>query len=247
MLHANAKKKVVMLNISGLEAGYGAIQILWGVDLRVDEGEIVALIGSNGAGKTTLLNVISGLVPARAGTISFKGASILNASSDTVVNLGLTHVPQGRRLFPGLTVKENIMQGAYRRKGDKAGIKASYDEMLALFPALEVKLKDAAGKLSGGQQQMVAIARGLMSVPDLLFIDELSLGLAPKIVDDILVAVQRINRERGTALLIVEQDVEASLRHASRGYVLETGRILKTGDAADLLDDEDIKAAYLGL
>ncbi len=237
----------MMLNIAGLEAGYGAIQVLWGVDLRVDEGEIVALIGSNGAGKTTLLNVISGLVPARAGSISFKGSSILNASSDTVVNLGLTHVPQGRRLFPGLTVKENIMQGAYRCKGDKLGIKTSYDEMLALFPALEVKLSDAAGKLSGGQQQMVAIARGLMSSPDLLFIDELSLGLAPKIVDDILVAVQRINRERGTALLIVEQDVEASLRHASRGYVLETGRILKTGEAAALLDDEDIKAAYLGL
>jgi branched-chain amino acid transport system ATP-binding protein len=237
----------MMLNIAGLEAGYGAIQVLWGVDLRVDEGEIVALIGSNGAGKTTLLNVISGLVSARQGSISFKGSSILNASSDTVVNLGLTHVPQGRRLFPGLTVKENIMQGAYRRKGDKLGIKASYEEMLALFPALEVKLSDAAGKLSGGQQQMVAIARGLMSAPDLLFIDELSLGLAPKIVDDILMAVQRINKERGTALLIVEQDVEASLRHASRGYVLETGRILKTGEAAALLDDEDIKAAYLGL
>lgn len=235
-----------MLTITSLCAGYGPIQVLWDVSLEVRDQEIVAIIGSNGAGKTTLLSVISGLVPARSGRIEFNGEEITNADSDHIVNLGIIHVPQGRRLFPGLTVRENMMQGAYTRTNN-AEVKQSFAMVMNLFPALETKLKDPAGRLSGGQQQMVAIGRGLMSRPKLLMIDELSLGLAPKIVDEIIAGAEQINREQGTSLLIVEQDVEVSLSHAHRGYVLETGRITITDAAEALLHNPHVQAAYLGL
>ncbi|HQV69714.1 MAG TPA: ABC transporter ATP-binding protein [Thermoflexales bacterium] len=235
-----------MLSIEKVSAGYGQIQVLWDVSMEVRDQEIVALVGSNGAGKTTLLSVISGIVPARSGKIMFDGRDITHAPSDEIVNLGIIHVPQGRRLFPGLTVKENLMQGAFSRR-DRAEVNRSYDMVMHLFPALEKKLKDPAGKLSGGQQQMVAIGRGLMAKPKLLMIDELSLGLAPLIVDNIIEAAEQINREQGTSLLIVEQDVEVSLSHAHRGYVLETGHMTRSDAADKLLHDDYIRSAYLGL
>ncbi len=235
-----------MLKIENLSAGYGQIQVLWDVSMEVRDQEMVALIGSNGAGKTTLLSVISGLVPARAGKITFDGVDITRAGSDTIVNMGIIHVPQGRRLFPGLTVKENLMQGAFTRH-DRAEVSKSYAMVMALFPALQKKLGEAAGGLSGGQQQMVAIGRGLMGKPKLLMIDELSLGLAPLVVDSIIEAAEQINREQGTSLLIVEQDVEVSLSHAHYGFVLETGRVTQRDEAKKLLDNEHVRAAYLGL
>ena len=235
-----------MLKIDMLNAGYGQIQVLWDVNLEVRDKEIVALIGSNGAGKSTLLSVISGIVPVRSGKISFDGQDITHAGSDVIVNLGIIHVPQGRRLFPGLSVRENLMQGAFSRR-NPAEVSKSYDMVMQLFPALQKKLKEPAGGLSGGQQQMVAIGRGLMSKPRLLMIDELSLGLAPLVVDSIIAAAEQINREQGTSLLIVEQDVEVSLSHAHRGYVLDTGRITRSDEAQKLLHDDYVRSAYLGL
>jgi len=235
-----------MLSIEHLDAGYGPAQVLWDVALEVRQGEIVALIGSNGAGKSTLLSVISGLIAPRRGKISFLGREITRAGSDEIVALGLIHVPQGRRLFAGLTVKENLMQGAYPRR-DRANLKAEIDRALELFPVLEKRIQSPAGRLSGGEQQMVAIARGLMAKPKLLMIDEFSLGLAPVVVDAIIDAVEKINREEGTALLIVEQDVQIALEHAHRGYVLETGHIALADDAPKLLANAHVRTAYLGV
>ena len=235
-----------MLTIEHLDAGYGSIQALWDVCLKVDEGEIVALIGSNGAGKTTLLTSISGLLDRWRGSISFCGRDITRAPSDEIVALGLVHVPQGRRLFVGLTVKENLMQGAYTRR-DRANVNGDLDRVLQLFPALEKRLNTAAGKLSGGEQQMVAIGRGIMARPKLLLIDEMSLGLAPLVVDAMIDALEQINREQGTALLIVEQDVQVALEHAHRGYVIETGHIVLTGASQNLLANPHVRTAYLGV
>jgi branched-chain amino acid transport system ATP-binding protein len=234
-----------MLKIENLNVGYGDVQVLWAVNLEVNEGEVVALIGSNGAGKSTLLWTISGLLKPMAGTITFNGASIHATTSDEIVNLGITQVPQGRRLFAALTVRENLMMGAYHRK-DREGVQEDYDFVLELFPRLGERIDLPAGSLSGGEQQMCAMGRGLMARPRLLMVDELSLGLAPIVVDAIYEAVSRV-RERGMTVLIVEQDVLIALEQADRGYVLDVGHITMTGSAQELLDDPRVKEAYLGL
>ncbi|HEY3231936.1 MAG TPA: ABC transporter ATP-binding protein [Roseiflexaceae bacterium] len=234
-----------LLQIAGLCSGYGDVQILWDVALDVFPGEVVALIGANGAGKTTLLRTISQVIRPSAGRISFDGRDLTDTGTDQVVAAGIVHVPQGRRLFAGLTVKENLLQGAYLRR-DRRAVRADLERVIGLLPRLGERLNQLAGRMSGGEQQMCAIGRGLMSQPRLLMIDELSLGLAPLVVDNLLNLISEINR-RGTPVLLVEQDVQVALEHAHRGYILETGRIVKVEAAADLLDDPQIRQSYLGL
>jgi len=235
-----------LLEITGLTARYGAGDVLKGIDLSVDEGEIVTLLGSNGAGKSTTLRAISGLVPNVAGAITLAGASILGLKPEAIVRLGISHVPEGRRVFPGLTVRENITLGASNRKGvGRRALSAEVDEMFAMFPDLR-RLEHALGwTLSGGQLQMVAVARGLMARPRLLLLDEPSLGLAPLIVQQVFRIIADI-RARGTTVLLVEQNAHMALSVADRGYVLETGRLLVSGKPADLWNDPQVRAAYLG-
>ena len=230
-----------MLQVERLSAGYGPVQVLWDVDLEVAEREIVALVGSNGAGKTTLLRAISGLIRPSGGEARFEGEPLRGLRPEQIVARGIAHVPEGRHLFQGLTVRENLTAGAYARRDG-----AEVDEVLELFPRLGERLSQLAGSLSGGEQQMCAIARGLMSRPKLLMIDELSLGLAPKLVDQIIDRLEVV-AEGGTALLIVEQDVDAALRIARRGYVLETGRIAASGSSDELSEDPRVREAYLGV
>ena len=234
-----------LLEIRDLCSGYGDVQILWDVSLEVRKGEVVALIGANGAGKTTLLNTLSQLLRPRSGTIRFDGRDITRARSEEVVGAGIIHVPQGRRLFPGLTIRENLLQGVYLRKDSKK-IAEDLDWVYGLLPKLKERADQLAGRLSGGEQQMCAIGRGLMGRPRLLLIDELSLGLAPLVVETLLDLISDINRS-GTTVLLVEQDVQVALEHAHRGYVLETGRIVQSSPAAELLQDPRIRQAYLGL
>jgi branched-chain amino acid transport system ATP-binding protein len=230
-----------MLELSGVSSGYGRVEVLWDVDLEVGEGEIVALVGSNGAGKTTLLRTVSGLLPPTAGEIRFDGDSVAALKPEQVVKRGVAHVPEGRHLFSGLTVRENLMAGAFA-----SDEKADIDRAVELFPHLEGRLDQVAASMSGGEQQMCAVARGLMSNPKLLMVDELSLGLAPKLVDEMLERLRDVAAQ-GTALLLVEQDVDAALRIATRGYVLETGRMVSKGPSAELLDDPKVREAYLGV
>ena len=230
-----------MLRVERLAAGYGRVQVLWDVDLEVGEREIVALVGSNGAGKTTLLRAISGLIRPSAGEVRFEDAPLAGLRPEQIVARGIAHVPEGRHLFQGLTVRENLMAGAYARRDG-----ADLDEVVELFPRLGERMSQLAGSLSGGEQQMCAIARGLMSHPKLLMIDELSLGLAPKLVDQIIDRLEAV-AEGGTALLVVEQDVDAALRIAARGYVLETGRIAASGSSEELAEDPRVREAYLGV
>ena len=230
-----------MLEVEGLNAGYGHVEVLWDVDLSVGEGEVVALVGSNGAGKSTLLRALSAMIRPTGGEARLDGRSLVGLRPEQVVDLGIAHVPEGRRLFPGLTVRENLLVGAYSRRG-----RADVDRALELFPRLRERLDQLAGSMSGGEQQMCALARGLMSSPRLLMIDELSLGLAPNLVETILDRLAEI-RNDGTALLLVEQDVDAALRVADRGYVLENGRIVASGPSAELLSDERVREAYLGV
>jgi branched-chain amino acid transport system ATP-binding protein len=230
-----------VLEVSQLNAGYGQVEVLWDVDLEVGDGEIVALVGSNGAGKTTLLRAVSGMIATSAGEVSFDGESLTGLRPEQVVKRGIAHVPEGRHLFAGLTVKENLMAGAFARRNG-----SDVERALELFPHLRDRLSQVAGSLSGGEQQMCAIARGLMSAPKLLMIDELSLGLGPKLVEEILDRLTAV-AQQGTALLVVEQDVDAALRIASRGYVLETGRIALSGESAELLEDPRVREAYLGI
>ncbi|GAC1545635.1 MAG: ABC transporter ATP-binding protein [Herpetosiphon sp.] len=234
-----------LLKIDGLASGYGAVQILWDVSLEVQQGEIVSLIGANGAGKTTLLRTISQLLRPWQGHIRWTGTDLTRANPWDMVHAGIIHVPQGRRLFAGLSVRENLLQGAYLRS-DRGAVAADLEKVITLLPRLGERIDQLAGRMSGGEQQMCAIGRGLMSKPRLLMIDELSLGLAPKVVEDLLELLTAINRA-GTTILLVEQDVQVALQHAHRGYVLETGRIVQTGLAQHLLDDPLIKQAYLGL
>ncbi len=234
-----------LLEVRDLSSGYGEIQILWGVSLDVRKGEIVALIGANGAGKTTLLCTLSQLVKPRSGSIRFADRDVTRAPPEEIVGAGVVHVPQGRRLFAGLTVKENLLQGVYLRR-DAAKIGEDLEWVFRLLPQLKERANQEAGRLSGGEQQMCSIARALMSRPRLLLIDELSLGLAPLVVDSLLDLISQINRE-GTTVLLVEQDVQVALEHAHRGYVLETGRIVQSSPAAELLEDPRIRQAYLGL
>ena len=241
--HAPAGEK--LLDVRDLSSGYGDVQVLWNVSLEVRQGEVVALIGANGAGKTTLLYTLSQLVRPRSGSIRFADRDLTRARPEEVVGAGIVHVPQGRRLFPGLTVRENLLQGVYLRR-DTEKIRADLDWVFGLLPRLKERASQMAGRLSGGEQQMCAIGRGLMSRPRLLLIDELSLGLAPLVVDQLLELISGINRD-GTTVLLVEQDVQVALEHAHRGYVLETGRIVQSSSAEKLLEDPRIRQAYLGL
>jgi branched-chain amino acid transport system ATP-binding protein len=229
-----------MLELSRLRAGYGNVDVLWDVDLEVGDEEIVALAGSNGAGKSTLLRAVSGMIGPSAGEIRWQGRDIAGLAPERVLELGIAHVPEGRRLFQGLTIRENLLVGAYRRG------RADLDRAVELFPRLGERLGQVAGSLSGGEQQMCAIARGLMSDPDLIMIDELSLGLAPNLVEQILDRLAEIAGS-GTAVLLVEQDVDAALAAAGRGYVLETGRIVASGPSTELLADPRVREAYLGV
>ncbi|MEI2765093.1 MAG: ABC transporter ATP-binding protein [Dermatophilaceae bacterium] len=229
-----------MLEVAGLAAGYGRVQVLWDVSLTVAAKEIVALVGPNGAGKTTLLRALSGMVPIREGTMTFAGTSMAGLSMERIVDLGIAHVPEGRRLFPGLTVRDNLKLGGWRNKS------TDLDRVVELFPKLGDRMAQVCGSMSGGEQQMCAIARGLMSRPDLIMIDELSLGLAPVIVEEIIGRLGDI-AAAGTAVLLVEQDVDAALTVAERAYVMETGRVVMSGEASQLLADPRIQQSYLGI
>jgi branched-chain amino acid transport system ATP-binding protein len=235
-----------LLQIRGVSAGYGDVQVLWDVDLDVEDGKIVCLIGSNGAGKSTLLRTISGLIKPRAGAISFKGEALAGAAPHRVLGAGIAHVPEGRRLFKGLTVRDNLLLGASMRRHARAAIDRDLEEVYALFPILKERHHQDATTLSGGEQQMCAIGRGMMARPRLLMIDELSLGLAPRAVDHIADTLKAINRA-GLTMLLVEQDVLTALELADHVYVLETGRTTMAGTAAALADDPRIRQAYLGL
>jgi len=229
-----------MLEVTGLEAGYGRVQVLWEVDLSVGEREIVALVGPNGAGKSTLLRALSGMVQPTGGTVTFRGQEVQRRSIEQIVDLGVAHVPEGRRLFPGLTVRENLRLGGWRIGH------TDIDQVVEMFPRLGERLNQVAGSMSGGEQQMCAIGRGLMGKPELMMIDELSLGLAPVVVDEIMERLPDI-AAAGTAILLVEQDVDAALGVAERAYVLETGRIVLSGKSGELLADSRVQESYLGL
>jgi len=235
-----------LLAVEGLDAGYGDVQVLWGVSLAVAPGEAVALIGSNGAGKTTLLRAISGTLPARGGRVTFKGTDITGLPPDRRVAAGVAHAPEGRQVFAGMTVRENLMMGAYTRRAARAAVAADLERVLALFPVLADRRDQLAGTLSGGEQQMVAIGRGLMGRPEVLLIDELSLGLAPVVVERLVEALRAVHRA-GTTLLLVEQDVQMVLELASRGYVIAHGRVALQGPSEELLRSEEVRAAYLGI
>jgi branched-chain amino acid transport system ATP-binding protein len=237
---------VKLLEIQGLVARYGAGDVLKGLDISVDEGEVVALLGANGAGKSTTLRAISGLVPNVSGDIRLDGKSIMGLRTEAIVRLGISHVPEGRRVFPGLTVRENIVLGASNgRHLSKRQTDTEVEEKFELFPDL-FRLKDALGwTLSGGQLQMVAIARGLMAKPRVLLLDEPSLGLAPLIVQQVFKIIGEIRR-RGTTVLLVEQNAHMALSVADRGYVLETGTLLVSGKPEELWNDPQVRAAYLG-
>lgn len=229
-----------MLEVRGLSAGYGRGQVLWDVDLDVAANEIVALVGPNGAGKSTLLRALSGMIAIRSGRVTFRGRTLAGRSIEQIAELGLAHVPEGRRLFSGLSVRDNLRLGGWRNRS------SDLDRVIELFPQLGQRLGQVAGSMSGGEQQMVAIGRGLMSRPELMMIDELSLGLAPVIVDEIIGRLSDI-AAAGTAVLLVEQDVDAALSVAERGYVLETGRVALSGGAGDLLADKRVQESYLGI
>jgi branched-chain amino acid transport system ATP-binding protein len=233
-----------VLSINGVETYYGRIQALHGVTIEVGEGEIVALIGGNGAGKTTTLRTISGLLRPARGTITFRGTDLTSVTPDGIVRLGVIHSPEGRRIFPRMTVQENLQLGAYARD-DGAQIRSDLDDVLTLFPRLRERLSQKGGTLSGGEQQMLAIARALMSKPKVLLLDEPSMGLSPIFVDTIFSVIQDINK-RGVPILLIEQNARKALQVAARGYVLETGYIVKHGSAASLLLDDDVRKAYLG-
>ncbi|HTH17726.1 MAG TPA: ABC transporter ATP-binding protein [Magnetospirillum sp.] len=234
----------MLLEISDLSSHYGRILALKGIDLKVAEGELVALVGANGAGKTTLLRCLSGVQPPTGGSVRFDGADITKLAAERRVALGIAQVPEGRQVFGPLSVEDNLRLGAYRRRGKD--VDADLDRMYALFPILKEKRALAAGTLSGGQQQMLAMARALMSHPRLLLLDEPSMGLAPLLVAEIFQAVQELKRQ-GTTIFLVEQNATAALGIADRAYVLETGAVVMEGEGAALLADERVKSAYLGL
>jgi len=233
------------LKVSGLQAGYGEIQVLWGADLDVRRGEIACLIGSNGAGKTTFMRCVSGMLDAKGGSIRFDGAELANAGPRRVLAAGIAQVPEGRRLFAAMSVRDNLLMGAYLRTQAKAQLQRDLEKIYAVFPILAERRSQAAGTLSGGQQQMCAIGRGLMSAPKLLMIDELSLGLAPAAVDTLCDALKALNAE-GLTILVVEQDVTTALELASRAFVMDGGRITRSGTSDELHEDPAVREAYLG-
>jgi branched-chain amino acid transport system ATP-binding protein len=234
-----------MLRVEGLRESYGPIQVLWDVSLHVDEGEIVTLLGSNGAGKSTTIRAISGVVMAVADRIEFLGRRMDGLAPHEIVEAGLAQVPEGRQVWGELSVKDNIELGAFARRG-RAELKRSREWVYSLFPILAQRRSMAAKSLSGGQQQMLAIARGLMANPRLLMLDEPSLGLAPRVVEDVFETILRIN-DKGIGILLVEQNVELALRVADRAYVIESGRVVREGAADALRQLDDIRLAYLGV
>ena len=231
-----------LLEVEGLEAGYGGVQVLWGVSLSLADSGIACIVGSNGAGKTTLLRTLSGLLRARAGTISFGGERIDRLRPDQILARGIAHVPEGRRLFASMSVEDKLLMGAY---GHRALARPGLERAYALFPRLKERRRQDAATLSGGEQQMCAIARGLMSRPRLLLIDELSLGLAPKLVDELAVSLAEVPAS-GTSVLLVEQDVATALDLAAEGFVLDGGRVTLAGPSARLAADSRVREAYLG-
>ena len=234
-----------MLEVRDLAVAYGDIRVLWDVSLHVERGEIVTLVGANGAGKTTLLRAISRTIPIRGGTIELDGEALHTAPATRVVARGVAHVPEGRKLWPEMTVEDNLLLGAYAKRA-RGTILQTLEEVYALFPRVKERRRQIAGTLSGGEQQMVAISRGLMLRPEILMLDEPSLGLAPIVVLEMFDAIKQIN-ERGTTVLLIEQNVLQALQIATRGYVIETGRVVSSGSRDELLASEDIKKAYLGL
>lgn len=234
-----------LLEVTNLQVSYGAIKALHGVSLTVDEGEIVTLVGSNGAGKTTLLRTISGLLTPKAGTITFLGQNITNLPPYEIVTAGISHSPEGRQVFPQMTVRENLLLGAYQKR-NKTEIKQDEERGYSLFPILKERMHQKSGTLSGGEQQMLAMARALMARPKLLLLDEPSLGLAPLIVRKIFTIIKDINATSGTTIFLVEQNANMALSTAHRGYVMQTGTITMQDKASTLLADPAVKAAYLG-
>ncbi|OGR23027.1 MAG: ABC transporter ATP-binding protein [Desulfobacterales bacterium RIFOXYA12_FULL_46_15] len=233
-----------MLTINSLESGYGKIKALFGIDLEIKQGEIVALIGANGAGKTTFLKTVSGLIQATGGTMSFEGQSLNRLAPEKIVNLGISHVPEGRMVFTQRTVETNLQIGAFGRK-DKKAIRQDMEKYYEMFPILAERRNQKAGTLSGGEQQMLAIARGLMKRPKLLFLDEPSMGLSPVLVSQIFKTIRELNKT-GLSILLVEQNVKKALKITQRAYVIELGRIVHQGNSCDLLDSEQIRKSYLG-
>ncbi len=235
---------MAMLKVTDLQVYYGVIQAIKGISFEVNEGEVIALIGANGAGKTTILHTITGLVEAKGGTVEFEGVNITKMPGHKIVTLGMAHVPEGRRVFAELTVLENLKLGAYTRK-DKNEIEASLQTVYKRFPRLEERKNQLAGTLSGGEQQMLAMGRALMSRPKIILMDEPSMGLSPIFVNEIFDIIKEVSAG-GTTVLLVEQNAKKALSIADRAYVLETGKIVLEGDAKELMNDESVKKAYLG-
>lgn len=235
-----------LLEVRGLAGGYDDVQVLWGVDLDARAGEIVAIVGSNGVGKSTFLRMLSGVLPHRAGEIALDGESLGGMAPEAIVARGISHVPEGRRLFAAMSVEENLLMGAYARNMADQALAADLERVYGFFPRLAERRGQLAGSMSGGEQQMCAIARGLMARPRLLLIDELSLGLAPRLVEELCGFVRQINEE-GVAVILVEQDVLTAFELASRAYVFETGRVALSGSSEELLANPQVKRAYLGM
>lgn len=235
-----------MLKVEGLNAGYGAVNILWDISFELNDGEVVAILGSNGAGKTTMVRAITGMIKPSSGSVVFNGQELARKSSRAILDAGIVQVPEGRQLFTEMTVLENLQMGAFN-KATKAHFQENLKKCYGWFPKLEERAKQAAGTLSGGEQQMVAVARAIIGEPKLLILDEPSLGLAPNIVDDILEVSKTMARESGIGVLLVEQDITKALAAADRGYVVENGRIAMEGSAEALQADEHVKKAYLGI
>lgn len=233
-----------MLDIKNLSVSYGAIDAVKGISLHVDDGEIVSLIGANGAGKTTTLHTITGLVPAKSGSIVFNGQDLLKTKANKIVTLGMAHVPEGRHVFTRMSVQENLEMGAYSLK-DTSHVAEDLDKVYTYFPRLKERRRQLAGTLSGGEQQMVAMGRAMMSRPNTILMDEPSMGLSPKLVKEIFRIIEKLHEE-GITVLLVEQNAKMALSIADRAYVLETGRITMEGKASDLLHDEKVRKAYLG-
>ena len=235
---------MAMLEIKDLEVNYGMIKAIKGISFEVNQGEIIALIGANGAGKTTILHTITGLVPAHSGEIFFNGTNLTKVKAHKIVGMGMAHVPEGRRVFQQLTVYQNLMMGAYTVK-DKKSIGDTLDMIYKRFPRLEERKNQVAGTLSGGEQQMLAMGRALMSKPSIILMDEPSMGLSPLYVNEIFDIIREVNSD-GTTVLLVEQNAKKALAIANRAYVLETGKIVLSGDAKELMNDDSVKKAYLG-
>ena len=232
-----------MLKVEDIHVYYGSIYAIKGISFEVEEGEIVTLIGANGAGKSTTLKTVSAMMKPKSGSIIFEGKSLLSVKPHGIVELGMAHCPEGRRIFQQMTVQENLEMGAYTRP--KSEIAGSIDHVYQLFPRMKERFKQVAGTMSGGEQQMLAMGRAMMSKPKLLMLDEPSMGLAPLLVEEIFHIIQNLNKE-GTTILLVEQNARMALSIANRGYVLETGRIIASAKASELLEDEAVKKAYLG-